>query len=362
MNGGKVRSSMSMEAYRRLTTGEGLSHQERMSKKVTCDICGTTVNHRGLKAHQRTRKCAKGKKDCHDVTGLFPETTESAEEPTTLSPPSENRISMDGKTATACPVEGCTFRQTNRCQMRRHFRTRHIHDTIVIEEEGPLPRCGSCGIFQRNVGPKHRETADCKSSTKTHKDRAKFAEHQKTAAETIFTVNGVPIKNVSEFKYLGRIVAYNDDDWPAVIWNLKKARIVWGKLGRILSKEGTNPKAMASVYKAVVQAVLLYGSESWVLTRPLEYKLQSFHRRCARYITGQHIRQNLDGSWTCPSSAAVLEQAGLCTIQEYIQRRRTTVETYARSLPIYNRCEASHPLASNPNQCVWWRKPPVVMV
>lgn len=53
-----------------------------------------------------------------------------------------------------------------------------------------------------------------------------FVEDQKTTAETIFMVGGVPIKNISEFKYLGRIVAYNDDDWPAVNRNLKNTRTV----------------------------------------------------------------------------------------------------------------------------------------
>jgi hypothetical protein len=44
----------------------------------------------------------------------------------------------------------------------------------------------------------------------------------------------------------------------------------------------------------IIQAVLLYGSESWALTESMECRLQSFHSRCASYITGQHIRQNSD--------------------------------------------------------------------
>ena len=69
-----------------------------------------------------------------------------------------------------------------------------------------------------------------------------------------------------------------------------------------------------------------------------------------------YFRQNPDESWTCPSSSDVLRQAGLWTIQEYIQRRRNSVKLFAQSQPIYQRCEASHPLASNPNQLGWWRK------
>ena len=212
-----------------------------------------------------------------------------------------------------------------------------------------------CGLFQRNVGAEHQQTAECIKWTKIQKDREADKVNKKKIAETIFYVQGVPIETVSEFKYLGRVVKNDDDDWPAVNQNVKKATATWGRICKILSKEGANPKVMATVYKAVVQAVLLYGSESWVLSLAMETKLQSFHRRCARYITGQHIRQNPDGSWTCPSSASVLQKAGLWSIQEYIQRRRSAVKKYAQSKFIYQQCEASSPLASNPRQLVWWK-------
>ena len=111
---------------------------------------------------------------------------------------------------------------------------------------------------------------------------------------------------------------------------------------------------MASFYKAIVQSVLLYGAESWVISERTLLKLRSFHRRCARYITGQHIRENDDGSWTCPNSERTLEEAGLWTVEEYIERRRSTVMGYAVERSIYRRCTDSKPIASNVNQLVWW--------
>jgi hypothetical protein len=151
------------------------------------------------------------------------------------------------------------------------------------------------------------------------KDRESDKANKETIAEMVFYVQGISIETVSEFKYLGQVVKNNHDDWSAVNQNVKKATATWGRICKILSKEGANPKVMATVYKAVVQAVLLYCPESWVLSLTMEKKLQSFHRRCAPYIMGQHIRQNLDESWTCPSSSSVLLKAGLWSIQEYIQ-------------------------------------------
>ena len=40
------------------------------------------------------------------------------------------------------------------------------------------------------------------------------------------------------FKYLGKILTEGDDDWPAVAGNLGKALESWGRLQRILSREG----------------------------------------------------------------------------------------------------------------------------
>jgi hypothetical protein len=62
----------------------------------------------------------------------------------------------------------------------------------------------------------------------------------------------------------------------------------------------------------------------------MHQKLESFHRRCARFITGRHIRQEVDGSWTYPNSQEVLEEAGLLSVKEYtgIESRKSRVLIY----------------------------------
>jgi hypothetical protein len=49
---------------------------------------------------------------------------------------------MNQQTQTICPHQGCPFSATQRDKMRKHFRTRHPEDIIIIQEEG-------CGIFQK---------------------------------------------------------------------------------------------------------------------------------------------------------------------------------------------------------------------
>ena len=70
---------------------------------------------------------------------------------------------------------------------------------------------------------------------------------------------------MSSFKYLWRVLTAGDDDWFAVAGNLGKARRSWGRLYRVLGREGADLKVSGTFYKAVAQAVLLFGAETWVL-------------------------------------------------------------------------------------------------
>ena len=83
------------------------------------------------------------------------------------------------------------------------------------------------------------------------------------------------------FKYLGRVITAGDDDWPVLVGNLQKARKSWGRLSRILSREGADPKVSGHFSKVVTQAVLLFGAETWVLTPRTERDLSSFQHRVA---------------------------------------------------------------------------------
>ena len=103
-----------------------------------------------------------------------------------------------------------------------------------------------------------------------------------------------PLDNVSAFKYLGRAMTLGYDDWTAVAGNLLKAQKSWGRMSRILCREGADARVSGKVFKAVAQAVLLFGSETWVLTPRIERALESFHHGAALRITGRQPRRRGD--------------------------------------------------------------------
>ena len=68
-------------------------------------------------------------------------------------------------------------------------------------------------------------------------------------------------EGVDYFKHLGRILHQSDEDWPAVLWNIRRVIQVWGRLEKLLGWKGADPIMLEKFYCAVVQAVLLFGSE-----------------------------------------------------------------------------------------------------
>ena len=194
---------------------------------------------------------------------------------------------------------------------------------------------------------------NCKHFTEIKENR-KMAKEQQSASQHIFFVNETPLKMIKQFKYLGRILSEDDSDDAAIKYNLQKAREKWGRIGKILSKKDANNKTMGSFYKAIIQSVLLYGSESWVISNHSMKTLRSFHRRCARYITGKHIWKDENENWHYPNSNEVLKMAGLLPIEEYIAQRKIAVMKYVINRPIFQKCLSSKPIAGNVNQQIWW--------
>ena len=74
------------------------------------------------------------------------------------------------------------------------------------------------------------------------------------------------------FKYLERMIAYDDEDTQEVRVNLKKARCVWARISRILRAENETPCEWGMFYNASFQSVLLFASNACCLA-PLHLKV-----------------------------------------------------------------------------------------
>ena len=62
-------------------------------------------------------------------------------------------------------------------------------------------------------------------------------------------------------------------------------------VAKVMDKTGGMIKAREMMYKAVVQAVRLYGSERWVVTDKMMMVLEGFHQTIERRIAGMTERR-----------------------------------------------------------------------
>ena len=115
----------------------------------------------------------------------------------------------------------------------------------------------------------------------------------------MFSASGIELGTVNTFKCLGRPLSSSDSDWPALRRALTKSRGRWARFSRLLRAEGARPRQAGMFYKAVVQAVLLFGSETWVRTQTMDKLLSGFHHRVARRLSG-HMPRLHNGVWVYP--------------------------------------------------------------
>ena len=341
--GGVPNGPMSSAAYKRRYDYSLPTYRVRKASKVACELCNKTMTAQYFPCHLR---------DIHGIS--TPSVVMPFPDPTTSTLYTIHFPS--GVHGISCPVTGCPAIPVSRERMREHFSRRHPFDTIHIVEEGLLPQCPNCRKFLHSVNDSHLASRSCRQQTIRFNERNMAATRQAIASQVSFTVENVPIANVSEFKYLGRVLENTDLDDKAVTLNLKNTRKRWGGMVRLFTADGARSRTLARFYVAVVQAVLLHGSETWVLTQRQRRRLDTFHHRCARFIANEHIRQLPTGEWITPHSDDILERCGLSPISTYIAKRKTRLlHNYAEPFSLtYRQCLDSVPVVNSHRRLVWW--------
>ena len=69
----------------------------------------------------------------------------------------------------------------------------------------------------------HQNSKECRDGVERKQRRLEIAATS-AAHEVTLKSQADDLGSVDVFKYLGRLLTYNDDDWPAISGNIKKAR------------------------------------------------------------------------------------------------------------------------------------------
>ena len=338
---GYIRTYYSTHAYKRKVEDQGDTYRERKRRRTTCASCAKDLALGSLLSHMRTQHGEE----------LPPPMLVAAPPPRefTVGPWPKGQAFLQ-----PCPFEECPFRAQTQNLLRRHFATQHPGSTFRVRGEILHPPCVQCGmqVTPNALKRGHLQSQLCRMIQR-EREQARLLTAAHEAQATVFSALGVELEKVTNFCYLGRPLSEVDSDWPALRRNLTKARQRWAMISRIIVREGATPRVSGYFYKAVVQSVLLYGSETWVWSQSMRLALQGFHHRVARKITDLRPRLQ-NGIWVVPPIGQALEGAGLCPIEEYITRRRDTLLAQVTPRPLYQICQATQRMPGTPTQTQFW--------
>ena len=128
----------------------------------------------------------------------------------------------------------------------------------------------------------------------------------------------------------------SDDDWPVVLHNIRKTRKVWGRLGELLWREWADPTASEKNFHSVVQEVLLFEAETWVLTETIIWRLEGAQVSVLRQVMRKKATRRRYGSWRQVPAEAVLHVAGKHTLRIYVARIQATVAEWENTRTIFD--------------------------
>ena len=338
VRGTQAPTARTQETYNRMARKEkGPSWQKQ---KVKCQECGKEMLAVSLKRHMATiHKEEQVRYQCRKVEekGMYVAKVVKG---------INNR----------CPVPGCEGGGTDKFSFYQHFAWRHNGATIRIEGDGEMPKCELCGMYSANI-PRHQKTKTCLRLRKK-RENERLQDLQVEGDDVRIMVYGKEIERVEEFNYLGRILTSDDNDTKAIENQIKKARAKWNSIASILKREGADAKTMATFYRTVIQAVLLYGAESWCVSETNLRKLRAFHHRAVRYMTGRHIRKLGEGRWEYPNHEQLRKKCELLRIEEYIEKRKGNLRTFLMKerKELWEEVKKTRPPARDVKKILWWEQ------
>lgn len=101
-------------------------------------------------------------------------------------------------------------------------------------------------------------------------------------------IDGNNIGEVEEFCYLGSVISKQGGAMRDVEQRIKKAKAAFAILLPVWNSNKLSKKTKLRIFNTNVKSVLLYACETWLVTKLLTHKIQTFINRCLRRITRTH--------------------------------------------------------------------------
>ena len=128
-------------------------------------------------------------------------------------------------------------------------------------------------------------------------------------------INGTDVEDTDSFVYLGAIVNNLGGAEQDIRSRLGKARSVFHRLSKVWRTGEFRRETKLRIFKSNIIAVLLYGCETWRMTKADEKRLDTFLHKCLRRILKVHWPMRV-------SNDEIRRRAGTEKISSQLRRRR----------------------------------------
>ena len=102
---------------------------------------------------------------------------------------------------------------------------------------------------------------------------------KKKYVENVFKVKHMTSERVSSFAYLGTLITTDNNISAEINNRITLANRRYFGLVNILKCKNINRKYKVMIYKTLIKPVLMFGAETWVLSKADELRLGVFERK-----------------------------------------------------------------------------------
>jgi len=122
-------------------------------------------------------------------------------------------------------------------------------------------------------------------------EKSKVPVNSTSNATAKIYMNGQQLEEVDAFKYLGATLTKDGRSTTEIKVRLSMATSSMTKLTTIWKSKEISLPIKLKLYKALIQTILLYVSETWTLTAETSKRIQSFETKCHRKLLGISWRE-----------------------------------------------------------------------
>lgn len=123
------------------------------------------------------------------------------------------------------------------------------------------------------------------------------------------------IERVEQFQYLGSIISTTGGTEEDVSQRIRKAKGAYAQLTPIWRSQQLKRGTKLRIFETNVKSVLLYGCQTWKVTKTIAKKLQVFINRCLRGILRIHWPETI-------TNEELWRRSNQCPVSETVKKRK----------------------------------------